>query len=187
MAVFACYAWPGMPPAVSTTRHDVFARRQMIRVSISLEDYLGALRLHRRRLVNRLLLVLPVVAAAGMLAISIGHRWPGLLLIAASIGALIGELVQSRLILPRWARKIHRQQASLRTVYTYSWDRLGIDSFSEAGQHRRAWSDYVKALENDRFFLLYHSDAMFEVFPKSCFSSPEQADEFRALAFRENS
>jgi hypothetical protein len=33
-------------------------------------------------------------------------------------------------------------------------------------------------------FLLYHSDVMFEIFPKSWFLSPEQVESFRQLASR---
>jgi len=156
----------------------------MITAAISSKDYLAALRLHRQRAVTRQLLVLGVLAATGVIAIAVGYKLIGLILIGAGVGGLIGELVQSKLILPRRAEKIYNQQASLRATYTYSWDNDGLSVSSETGQARRPWSDYIKFLENDRLLLLYHSDIMFEIFPKSWFSRQEQADEFRTLASR---
>ncbi|MDH5821984.1 YcxB family protein [Luteimonas sp. RD2P54] len=156
----------------------------MITAAISSEDHLAALRLHRKRAVRRLLLVLAALAAAGAIAIAIGHVLIGAIGIGAGVGGLIGEFVQSRFALPRRARKIYQQQASLRATYTYSWDADGLSASSEAGHVRRRWPDYIKLLESDRLFLLYHSDIMFEIFPKSWFRTPEQIDEFRTLASR---
>ena len=156
----------------------------MITAAISAKDYLAALRLHRKRAVSRQLLVLSVVAAGGLFALVLGYRLIGFILIGAGIGGLIGELVQSRLLLPRRAEKIYDQQASLRATYTYTWDESGLSVSSENGHASRPWSDYVKLLENDQLLLLYHSDIMFEIFPRSWFSSQEQADEFRAAASR---
>jgi hypothetical protein len=156
----------------------------MITAAISSNDYLAALRLHRQRVVTRQLLVLAVLAATGAIAIALGYMLVGFILIGAGVGGLIGELVQSKLILPRRADKIYNQQVSLRATYTYSWDNEVLSVSSETGQARRPWSDYIKFLENDQLFLLYHSDIMFEIFPKSWFSGQVQADEFRALASR---
>ncbi|MGY0613458.1 YcxB family protein [Luteimonas sp. A501] len=156
----------------------------MITAAISSKDYLTALRLHRKRAVTRQLLVLAVLAATGVLVIAVGYMLIGLILIGAGVGGLIGELVQSKLILPGRAEKIYNQQASLRATYTYSWDNDGLSVSSETGHARRPWSDYIKFLESDQLFLLYHSDIMFEIFPKSWFSRQEQAGEFRALASR---
>jgi hypothetical protein len=156
----------------------------MISASISSQNYLAALRLHRQRVVKRQLLVLAALAVAGMIVVVLGYMLIGLILVGAGVGGFIGEFVQSRFTLPRRAEKIYKQQASLRDTYTYSWDKENLSVSSETGQARRPWSDYIKFLENDQLLLLYHSDVMFEIFPKSWFSSKEQVDEFRALASR---
>jgi len=51
-------------------------------------------------------------------------------------------------------------------------------------QAKRRWSDYTKLRENEEVLLLYHSDVMFEVFPKAWFNGQAQMDEFRRLASR---
>ncbi len=156
----------------------------MISVAISSQDYLAALRLHRERLVKRQLLVLAALTFAGLLAIAIGFRFVGIVLIGAGVGGFIGEFVQSQFFLPRKVRRIYSQQASLKASHTYSWDEDSISISSETGYAKRPWSEYIKSLENDHLFLLYHSDIMFEMFPKSSFHSQEQLDGFRALASR---
>ena len=156
----------------------------MISAAISSQDYLAALRLHRQRAVKRQALVLAAFALAGVVVVVLGYRMIGLILVGAGVGGLIGGFLQSRLALPRKAGKIYDQQASLRDTYTYSWDKDALSVSSETGQARRPWSNYIKFLENDQLLLLYHSDIMFEIFPKSWFSSKEQVDEFRSLASR---
>jgi hypothetical protein len=156
----------------------------MISGAISSQHYLAALRLHRQRAVKRQLLVLVAFAAAGVIVVTAGYRLFGLILVGAGVGGLIGEFIQSRFVLPRKAEKIYNQQAALRASYTYSWDKDGVSVSSETVQAKRPWSDYIKTLENDHFLLLYHSDIMFEIFPKSWFASREQADAFHALASR---
>jgi hypothetical protein len=156
----------------------------MISGAISSKHYLDALRLHRQKAVKRQLLVLVALAAVGVLVAAAGYRLIGLILIGAGVGGLIGEFIQSRFLLPRKAEKIYNQQAALRANYTYSWDKDGVSVSSATVQAKRPWSDYIKTLENEHLLLLYHSDIMFEIFPKTWFANPEQADEFRVLATR---
>lgn len=156
----------------------------MISGAISSRHYLAALQLHRQRAVKRQLLVLGALAVAGAIVAAAGYVLIGLVLVGAGVGGLIGELIQSRFVLPRSARKIYNQQAALRATYTYSWDKDGLSVSSDTVQAKRPWSDYIKTLENEDLLLLYHSDIMFEIFPKSWFASREQADEFRTLASR---
>ena len=156
----------------------------MISGAITSQHYLAALRLHRKRAVKRQLLILVVSAVAGVVIVAAGYMLAGLILVGAGVGGLIGEFVQSRFVLPRRAEKIYNQQAALRATYTYSWDKDGVRVSSESVQAKRPWSDYIKTLEDDHLLLLYHSDIMFEIFPKSWFASREQADAFRALASR---
>lgn len=154
----------------------------MISGAVSSKDYLDALRLHRRKAVKRQLLLLFALAAIGMVVAATGNLLIGIILIGAGVGGFIGEFVLSNLTLPRRARKIYSQQAALRANYTYSWDKNGVSVSSENANARRPWSDYIKTLESEDLILLYHSDIMFEIFPKSWFANKEQVDEFRNLA-----
>ncbi len=156
----------------------------MISGAISSKHYVDALRLHRQKAVKRQLLVLVAFAVIGAIVVAAGYRLIGLILIGAGVGGLIGEFIQSRFLLPRRAEKIYNQQAALRANYTYSWGEDGVSVSSETVQAKRPWSDYIKTLENEHLLLLYHSDIMFEIFPKAWFANPEQANEFRALAIR---
>ena len=156
----------------------------MISGAISSQQYLDALRLHRQRPVRRQLLVLISLALAGVIVAVVAHRLLGLILVGAGVGGLIGEFIQSRFILPRKAEKIYNQQAALRATYTYSWDKEWLSVWSETVQAKRLWSDYIRTLENEQLLLLYHSDIMFEIFPKSWFVSQEQATAFHVLASR---
>jgi hypothetical protein len=55
---------------------------------------------------------------------------------------------------------------------------------ANTGQASRPWLDYVKSKEDNQVFLLYHSDVMFEIIPKSWFRSSEQVEAFRRLSSR---
>lgn len=154
----------------------------MISGAISANDFLSAQRLHRQPMVRRQLIVLAALVLIGLLIVWAGYFFSGIIIFGAGIGGLIGELVLSRFLLPRRHLRIYHQQASLRSHYTYSWDTESISVVSDTGQAKRLWSDYVKRRENDQMFLLYHSDVMFEIFPKSWFLSLEQVEAFRELA-----
>lgn len=154
----------------------------MISGTLSKADYLDAQRLHRKAFVRRQSLILAAFAVVGLIIVWAGYFLPGAILVGAGVGGAIGELVSSKLLLPRRHARIFHQQASLRAHFTYSWDDECIYVVAETGQAKRPWRDYVKSKESDQVFLLYHSDVMFEMLPKAWFQSPEQVDAFRRLA-----
>lgn len=154
----------------------------MIAGRLTEADFLAAQRLYRRRWARGAIVILLIVAAAGVaLLLATGQRIGiGLLCIAA--GGLLGETIQSRLLLPRQARRLFRQCAAYRQSFQYSWDEDWLSVTCESGNARRRWSDYVKYRENDRVFLLYHADNLFEMLPKAWFSGAGQMAELRRLA-----
>lgn len=154
----------------------------MISGTLSQDDYLAAQRLHRKAYLRRQLVILVASAVVGLIVACTGHFLVGIVLVGAGAGGLIGEWVLSKFSLPRRHVRIFHQQASLRSNFTYSWDSECICVVAESGQAKRLWRDYVKSKEDDRVFLLYHSDVMFEIFPKAWFSCREQVEEFRLLA-----
>ena len=156
----------------------------MISGTLTQEQHLHALRLHRRKAVKVLVGVLLACAVIGVVAVATGHHFPGLVVVCGGVGGALGAFGQSRLTLPRQVARIHRQQASLHAHYTYSWDEEWLSVASEHVQAKRRWSDYIKLRENEEVLLLYHSDVMFEVFPKAWFNAQAQMDEFRRLASR---
>lgn len=154
----------------------------MISGTISADDFLSAQRLHRQPMARRQLVVLAALMLIGLLIVRAGYFSLGIITFGAGAGGLVGELVLSRLLLTRRHLRIYHQQTSLRSSYTYSWDAESISVVCDSGQAKRSWSDYVKSRENDQMFLLYHSDVMFEIFPKSWFLNWEQVKAFRELS-----
>lgn len=154
----------------------------MISGTLSENDYLAAQRLHRKEYVRRQSLILAALVLIGLIAAWAGYLLAGAALFGAGAGGFIGELFCAKVLMPRKHLRIFRQQVSLRSAYTYSWDSECISVVSEAGQAKRPWRNYIKSKESDDVFLLYHSDAMFEVIPKVWFHSLEQAEEFRRMA-----
>lgn len=154
----------------------------MISGKISVDDFLAAQRLHRRPVMRRLFIVLAVMFVLGVLMMTMGYFMLGAIFVGAGAGGFIGELFVSRFSRARKLRRIYRQQASFRASYTYSWDEESLKAESETGQGRRLWTDYIRIREDERMFLLYHSDVMFEMLPKSWFRDQDQVDAFRRLA-----
>jgi hypothetical protein len=156
----------------------------MITGSISTSDYLDALRLHRGKSVCWCYAASGIAVAVGVALYFFYQREPGLIVGAGGIGGAIGELVMSSLYLPRKVRRIHLQQKDLAFPFTYTWNSEFLEAKCVSGQSKRRWSDYAKFKENEKLFLLYHSDLLFEMFPKGWFQDQTQIAEFRALAHR---
>ena len=156
----------------------------MISGQLTEEDFLAAQRLYRQRCARGAIVILLIVAAAGVaLLLTTGQRI-GIGLLCIAVGGLLGETIQSRLLLPRQARRLFRQCAAYRQPFQYSWDEDCLSVTCESGNARRRWSDYVKYRENDRVLLLYHADNLFEMLPKAWFSGAEQMAGLRRLAVK---
>lgn len=110
-----------------------------------------------------------------------GQRMLGVIFVCGGVGGMAGALI-TILLLPHRLRIIHNQQTSLRDSYRYLRDDADISVVTRMGQGTRQWSDYIKVLEDDSVFLLYHSDIMFETLPKSWFLDSARIVDFRAAA-----
>ena len=75
-------------------------------------------------------------------------------------------------------KKIYCQQKSLNLPAQYEWDNEAIYATNESGSGKIKWSDYVKWRESKQLFLLYQSDVIFNIVPKSSFISLEQINDF---------
>ncbi|WP_444884560.1 YcxB family protein [Microbulbifer sp. PSTR4-B] len=74
--------------------------------------------------------------------------------------------------------KIYRQQKSLNLPAQFEWDREGISAINERGVVKIKWSDYVKWRESKRIIMLYQSDLIFNIIPKSSFENTDQENDF---------
>lgn len=156
----------------------------MITGSISASDYLNAQRLHREKSVRWYYAASGTAIAVGVALYFFYQQKLGFIVGCAGIGGVIGELVMSSLYLPWKIRRLHVQQKDLASPFTYTWDSEFLEAKGVSGQSKRQWSNYAKCKENEKLFLLYHSDVLFEMFPKNWFQNQTQIAEFRSLANR---
>jgi len=156
----------------------------MITGTISPSDYLNAQRLHRARSVRWCYLVSAVIFAVGLAIYFLSNQKIGFIIACASIGGGVGELIMSTVYLPLKVRRLHNQQKDLASPFTYKWDPIFLEAQGISGQSKREWKNYAKYKEDEKIFLLYHADNLFEMFPKSWFRDEMQVSEFRELANR---
>lgn len=156
----------------------------MITGTISVSDYLGAQRLHRKPGVWWYYLASVIAIALGLALYFLSKRSLGLIVGCAGIGGVIGELAISAFYLPWKVRRLHRQQKTLTSPSTYTWNSEFLEASGASGHSKHEWTNYAKCKENEKIFLLYHADNLFEMFPKSWFSDQTQIEEFRKFAQR---
>jgi len=151
-----------------------------IAVQLDADDYVSAQALHCRW-TRKAILAHGVAVGAGVLLVLIGGQY-GYIIGAGLIGGAVGGGVvrefNRRFILPRRARKLFAQQKNLQRPLRFGWDEQGLAWVNESGSGKTAWSDYLKWRENDRVFLLYLSDAMFQMLPKRAFADSERLHSF---------
>jgi YcxB-like protein len=157
----------------------------MPQFNLDQQDFISAQMLHTKVTRRQVLIwgACLVVSATLMLFL---QRIPWLLVPCAGIfGGLIGALftktVYRWLFLPRRSAKLFQQQKSLRHEITYTWDAQNLRVENERGQGTIPWADYLKWRENERLFLLYQSDVLFNVLPKRIFAHGSDLDAFRTI------
>ena len=84
-------------------------------------------------------------------------------------------------IQPRRVRKIFWQQKALQIPYSYSVANEAMVVKSDISDEKLPWDYFIKWKEGKKLFVIYHSDVMFRMFPKRCFTSPEEMTQFRQL------
>lgn len=89
------------------------------------------------------------------------------------VGALVAVYV------PWTARRAYRRGKLIRDPADVEWNERSLTIRTTALQSSIPWEDYVKWKENDRLFLLYFSDTLFQVLPKRIFGSRREQDTFR--------
>ena len=102
------------------------------------------------------------------------------MLLMVAIGAATITLL-TRFVTPAMARRHHRQMAAFRDPVTVSWTDEGLSLESSRGSIRMAWKDFVDWAETPTVFLLYQSDLLYNLIPRSAVTSEEEADLRRLL------
>ena len=158
---------------------------------ITREDFIDAQKLHRakspRGIVRGLVLVAKVcVVAALMLLIVLAavtrdrNLW-------LTYAPLVGLLVMWTLLYWVWApfnwRRTYAKDRRLQDEFTTDISEDGVYMESSTFDANLKWGLFLRFLESDRVFLLYQTNRMFNLLPKSAFA-PGEIEEFRQLARR---
>ena len=149
----------------------------MLTASVTEDNLLKAQWLHARPSGAKAALFLLVLALGGLYLYDQADITPGIL-IGGFVGGVLGFAAYYFVFLKYKCAKIYRQQKNLHTPYQFSWDNDGIYMKSEIAEGKMKWTDFTKRKENKTLFLLYHSDALFNIVPKSAFTNEQQLSEF---------
>ncbi len=148
-------------------------------LSVTERDFISAQRLHAAppQWLSATLL------AGSLLAVAYCYQ-EHILSFAGAFEVILGLLawlcLRHFVILPFQFRRIYRQQKNLTGEHQFSWDEQFIYFHSENYDGKVPWADFRKCKENKTMLLLYHSDVLFNIFPKACFPSSQVFAEFRS-------
>lgn len=161
----------------------------LITVHLSEDDIVAAQRLYsssfltRRQTLIRLGLIwlaTTIFIASMMLGTD---EWAGGNRLLISLGIVVGASVPIWAVLafmfvqgPRSARKVYRQQETLRMPIAYSWDDEALTFSSEFGENRIEWAELHHAVEDERVMLLFEGPRLYRMLPKRVLSAEQLAE-----------
>ncbi len=149
------------------------------------QDLLAAWRLQRRHIVA--VTIMNFAPLAGLcLYVALSWRnfadygWYAItfnpsLPLAALFLALV-NLWLVKIKLPGNAKRVLKQQKGLAGEITATWDAEGMTMAGSSGHSRLAWGDYIRWLEDDANFVLFHSDNVINPLPKRVLSGEQIAE-----------
>jgi len=94
------------------------------------------------------------------------------------VAAILFLILNFAVYLPWKTRRIYKQQKAMQRELTYRFDESGVFASNENGQSTTPWEDYLKWKQNDHMILLYLSDCLYHMIPKTLF---HQSDDFDKL------
>lgn len=160
----------------------IFRETAMISGIVTPEDHFTAQFLHRREVTRRSYVICGAMVAVGTACFLFGQLIVGWAFVGGGIGCAIGEFATARIFLPRKVRRLHMQQKEFASEVAYKWDAEYLEGRSSTGASKRPWKNYFKLKESESVFLLYQTENIFEMIPKTWFESDAQMDEFRRNA-----
>lgn len=149
----------------------------MLTATVTENDLFKAQQLHAKPSGAKNILFLLVLMLVGLYLYDQAGVDPGIL-VGAFVGGILGFVGYYVVFLKYKCAKIYRQQKNLQIPYQFSWDNDSIYMKNEMGKVRIKWSDFTKLKQNKTLILLYHSDALFNIVPKSAFTNEQQLSEF---------
>ena len=82
---------------------------------------------------------------------------------------------------PYRIRKLFNQSKALQRDFRLTPNERGVLVSNEDGEMTLPWSDYRKWKESEKVFLIYLTDAQFQVVPKRLFASASDIEAFRSV------
>jgi hypothetical protein len=107
-------------------------------------------------------------------------RNPTLLAFGFSVGAY---LLYCGFALRRYFRLSYRKDKRFQQDLTADVSEDGIHVATLTADSQMKWGGFIRFLEFDKIFMLFHAQWIFNIFPKRAFT-PTEADEFRELLCR---
>lgn len=175
---------------MNTDSGAVHPRHQLV-FTLTLEDYIGANRLHWRASYKRPRTYrtwLWVMLFYGVLFLAIGQSFrphdiavAAIVAVAGGIGAMIVCGLIGLLALPGRSRRLFAQQKTLHQEQRVSIEE-DVIRFEGANFHlTHPWSDFPRWNESSRFILLYISDNAFHILPARALTVDARASTRQAL------
>ena len=124
-------------------------------------------------------IILLFMALFGRLDFDVVYIFPVLLL-------LVIFPLYRYVFLPNRIKKLFTQQKELSLPFEIEFTETGMSSSNEVGNSNRPWINFIKWKENKDLFMLYHSDVMFNMIPKRCFTDPQQIETVRSFLEKNN-
>lgn len=151
-------------------------------LQVSQDDVVAAQRLHARPTYKTLVLILATFPVLCLVGYYLGPEMSLAVAFGGTIGLVVTQGLMFALYVPYRARRMYRQQKSLQRTHEFSWDDQCVFFRSADFEGKLRWADLVKVKKSRSMLLLYHSDTLFNFFPRHCFSSEAQFEEFGSLA-----
>lgn len=83
----------------------------------------------------------------------------------------------------RTARKTFNEQRTLQKPIHLSWNEDGVHLWSDFGEARMHWTDFIKARQDGHCIMFYESQRLYRIIPKRILTD-EQVRELQALALK---
>lgn len=149
----------------------------MLIASVTEKDLFKAQQLHAKPNGAKTSLFILVLMLVGLYLYDEAGVEPGVL-VGGFIGGVLIFFGYYSIFLKYKCAKIYRQQKNLQIPFQFSWDNDSIYMKNDMGEGRIKWSDFTKHKQNKSLILLYHSDALFNIVPKSAFANEQQLFDF---------
>ena len=156
----------------------------LITATLSVDDYIAAHRLLRRKRRPIAYVVGGLVAAIGLVIALAGVQALGAVVMFAGIGALLGHAWHDRRYVLRNARQLYGETLAFSRPFTFTWDAEAIQGLGANSVGRCRWDELVRYEECEKVMVLFVDEDAWQVYAKKWFTDAAALEDFRAHASR---